>query len=60
MYGLNPIGVYIWKLIDGKHTVDDINEKVTEMYEKVPDESMVHLDEFIKNLAKRGLIGYES
>ena len=60
VYGLNPTGVFIWKLIDGKHTVEDIGKELNETYEKVPEESITHLGEFINNLVKRGLIGYES
>jgi SynChlorMet cassette protein ScmD len=25
-FGLNPTGVYIWKLLDGEHSVDDMRE----------------------------------
>ena len=58
-FGLNPIGVSIWKRLDGSHSVEDILKDVQEGYEDVPDEAEGDLEEFIEDLVQRGLAGYE-
>jgi SynChlorMet cassette protein ScmD len=58
-FGLNPIGVHIWKRLDGNHSVTDILKDLQEGYEDVPDEAEVDLQEFIEDLVQRGLAGYE-
>jgi len=58
--GLNPVGVFIWKLLDGSRTVEDILKKLRESCEKVPEEVEDHLQDFIQSLVERGLAGYEA
>jgi SynChlorMet cassette protein ScmD len=58
-FGLNPIGVRIWKRLDGTHSVADILQDLQEGYEDVPDEAESDLQEFIEDLVQRGLVGYE-
>jgi SynChlorMet cassette protein ScmD len=58
-FGLNPIGVHIWKRLDGNHSVKDIMKDLKEGYEDVPDEAEGDLQEFIEDMVKRGLAGYE-
>jgi len=58
-FGLNPIGVHIWKRLDGSHSVKDILKDLQEGYEDVPDEAEGDLEEFIEDLVQRGLVGYE-
>ena len=58
-FGLNPIGVRIWKWLDGNHSVEEILRDLQEGYEDVPDEARSDLQEFIEDLVQRGLVGYE-
>ena len=58
-FGLNPTSVFIWKLLDGRHKVGDIIEELHENAEGVPEEAEEHLKEFIGDLIKKGLAGYE-
>lgn len=58
-YALNPVGVLIWKQLDGSHTVDDVAAVVKENCEDVPAEVKDHCREFIADLIKQGLAGYE-
>ena len=58
-FGLNPIGVHIWKRLDGNHAVKDILRDLREHYEDVPGEAVGDLQEFIEDLVQRGLAGYE-
>lgn len=59
-FGLNPTSVFIWKLINGKNTIEDILQKVHENCENVPDEAGKHLQNFIKELTNQGFVGYET
>ena len=58
-FGLNPIGVHIWKRLDGNHSVKDILKDLQGGYEDVPYEAEGDLQEFIEDLVQRGLVGYE-
>jgi len=58
-YGLNPVSVFIWKLLDGRHSEEDILEDLKTHCENVPEDAGAHLREFIDELVRRGLAGYE-
>ena len=58
-YGLDPVGVFLWKRLDGAHTVDDLVEQLRgECEDEVPDEAPEHVQEFIAKLEKKGYVGY--
>lgn len=57
--GLNPVGVFVWKRLDGHHTTSDILKELLESAEDVPDEAEDHIKSFIKDLVDQGLAGYE-
>lgn len=56
-FGLNPISVFVWKRLDGKHTVQDIASELRANCKNVPDEVEEHIREFIQDLLGRGLVG---
>ena len=58
-FGLNPTSAFIWKLLDGNHTLEDIEKKVYEHCEEVPSDAREHISEFIHDLVERGYAGYE-
>ena len=58
-FGLNPVGVFIWKRLDGKHAIEDIVKELRENAEDVPEEAEAHLKEFVDALGEQGLAGYE-
>jgi SynChlorMet cassette protein ScmD len=58
-YGLNPTGVHIWKRLDGNHSLKDILRELQEGCEDLPDEAEGDLQEFIEDLVRSGLVGYE-
>jgi len=58
--GINPVGVFIWKLLDGKHSIEDILVELSKNCEDVPAEAEVHVRDFIQDLVKHGLAGYET
>ena len=58
-YGLDPVGVFLWKLMDGSHTVDQMLTKLESACEDgVPEDAAADLDDFVKDLHENGLIGY--
>lgn len=59
VYGLNPISVFIWQRLDGKHTIQEILSEIKDTYLDVPPEAENHLQEFINNLLQHGLAGYQ-
>ena len=58
-FGLNPVGVFTWKRLDGQHTIRDILNSLRENCEDVSDEAEDHLKDFIQELLDQGLAGYE-
>jgi SynChlorMet cassette protein ScmD len=58
-YALNPTGVLVWKQLDGKHTLEDIVKVVRESCEDVPKDVGQHAQDFVADLVKQGLAGYE-
>ncbi len=58
-FGLNPVAVFIWKRLDGSQTLASILEDLKERCEDVPADAGLHLEEFIKEMANRGFVGYE-
>ena len=59
-FGLNPTGVFIWKLLDGKHDAEDIVGRLREEADGVPEDAGEHARQFIASLEQQGLVGYES
>jgi SynChlorMet cassette protein ScmD len=59
-FGLNPVGVFIWKRLDGHHGVKEILRDLRESCDDVPKEAQDHLQEFIQDLVQRGLVGFET
>ncbi|MBM3296415.1 MAG: SynChlorMet cassette protein ScmD [Candidatus Aminicenantes bacterium] len=58
-FALNPVGVLIWKLLDGKHGLGDIVRVVRESCQDVPEDVEGHCREFIDSLVQQGLAGFE-
>ena len=58
--GINPMGVFIWKRLEGRLTIQDILKEVRENCENVPKEAKEHIEEFIQNLVEHGFVEYEA
>lgn len=59
-FGLSPISVYLWKLLDGKHTLDDILNDIHAHAEGVPEKARDHIRAFVDQLVAQGLAGFGS
>jgi len=57
-FGLNPTSVFIWKLLDGNRTNDEIVAEVRTVMEEVPDTASDDVCRFLESLQDRGLAGY--
>ena len=58
-FGLNPVSVFIWKRLDGKHTLQDIMAELRENCEGMPEDAKDRVSNFINDLVERGYAGYE-
>ena len=57
--GVNPIGVSVWKLLDGRRTIDQIVREIARQYNAVPESAPQEIGKFIDQLATGGFVGYE-
>lgn len=58
-FGVNPVGVFIWKHLDGRMTHQDILQDLNKNCEEVPEEAEEQVGLFIQGLVEEGLAGYE-
>ena len=58
-FGLNPISVFIWKRLDGKHTMQDILKELRESCEDMPENADQEIKDFIEELLGKGYAGYQ-
>jgi SynChlorMet cassette protein ScmD len=57
--GIDPVGVQIWKLMDGKHDLDMVVGEIRERFSDVPDTVVEEVQAFIDDLVERGFLGFE-
>ena len=57
--GINPVGVAVWKLLDGKRTIEEVIEGIEQQYDEVPDSVQEEVSTFMDELTQGGFIGYE-
>ena len=55
--GTNPVGVAVWKLMDGKRSIEDIISKIKTSFEDTPDTARDEIAAFVNTLAAHGLVG---
>jgi SynChlorMet cassette protein ScmD len=57
--GTNPIGVAVWKRMDGKRSIEDIVSEIKDSFQDAPDASSKEIAVFINTLAEKGFVGLE-
>jgi SynChlorMet cassette protein ScmD len=57
-FGLNPTSVYVWKFLDGEHSIDEMLNALRRDALDVPQEAGEHLFAFVEELTEHGLAGY--
>ena len=58
-FGLNPVSVFIWKRLDGEHTIQDILTELRESCKDVADTAEHEIKAFVARPVKEGCAGYE-
>jgi len=54
---LDAMGTFVWNLIDGTATVDDLARQVAQHYACLPAEAQQAVAMFIRQLGQRGILG---
>ena len=57
--GTNPVGVAIWKLLNGKRSIDNIMSEIKSAFSDAPDSAVKEITTFIDALAEKGFAGLE-
>ncbi len=57
--GVNPVGVEIWKLLDGDTSVEVVAAAVAERFHSAPATVLVDAEEFVARLVSKGFAGLE-
>lgn len=57
-FGLNAIGAFIWKQLDGQHSVPAIEEAVHQAFADVPGTAGTDIQCFIDELVGKGFVGF--
>lgn len=56
---LDPVGVAVWKRLDGQRTLEQIARDLEDDFSEVPATAAQDLRAFVADLARDGFIGYE-
>jgi SynChlorMet cassette protein ScmD len=57
--GTNPVGVAVWKRMDGKRSIEDIVSEIKNSFEDTPDAAFKEIATFVDTLAEKGFAGLE-
>jgi SynChlorMet cassette protein ScmD len=57
--GINPVGVAVWKRMDGKRNLEAIVAEINNSFEEVPAGALEEISAFVSTLAEQGFVGYE-
>jgi len=56
--GINPVGVAIWKLMNGERNLEEIAAHVKDEFYDVPETVNEEVTDFVGNLTEGGFVGY--
>lgn len=57
--GTNPVGVAVWKRMDGTRCLEEIVLEITSSFEDAPETAINEITAFVDKLAEHGYVGYE-
>ena len=57
--GTNPVGVAVWKLMDGRMSIEEIVAKIKNSFEDSPDATVKEITTFVDKLTENGFVGLE-
>jgi hypothetical protein len=55
-HSLNPVGGFVWSLIDGQRTVEEIATGVAERFGITPESALEDVRAFIDEISREGLV----
>ena len=58
-FATDPVGVFIWKRLDGLRAFEDIMAELHQKFEQVPEAAREDCMEFLDDLVNRGFTGSE-
>jgi SynChlorMet cassette protein ScmD len=56
--GTNPVGVAVWKRMDGKRSLEEIVSEINNSFEEVPAGALEEVSAFVSTLTEQGFVGY--
>jgi SynChlorMet cassette protein ScmD len=57
--GINPVGVAVWKRMDGMRSIEEIVSEIKNHFEDSPDAALEEITAFVNTLAGQGFAGLE-
>ena len=57
--GINPIGVTLWKQMDGTRTIAQLISRVRASFADVPETADAEITTFLDDLMQKGFVGFE-
>jgi SynChlorMet cassette protein ScmD len=57
--GINPVGVAVWKGMDGTSNLEKIVSRIKDGFEGVPENVLEEITGFVNTLWEEGFVGYE-
>ena len=55
--GTNPVGVAVWKQLDGKRSLEEIVAEIKNSFEDTPQAALKEITTFVNTLAENGFVG---
>lgn len=55
--GTNPVGVAVWKQMDGKRSLADIMAGIKNSFEDIPEAACEEINTFVNTLNENGFVG---
>lgn len=56
--GINPVGVAVWKQMDGQRSMEEIVTEIKNGFEDVSCAALEEIGVFVDSLAEHGFVGY--
>jgi SynChlorMet cassette protein ScmD len=57
--GISPVGVAVWKRMDGTRSLEAIVAEIGDCFEDTPDSAFKEIAAFVDTLAEKGFAGLE-
>jgi len=58
--GINPVGVAVWKRLDGRHSIEQIVAEMLEEFIEMPEQAGEEISRFVQQLSENGFISKEA